>query len=51
MEGQKMAGQYGVDTITTQNLKVVAVYPEDGLVLVTRQHSEMQKSGLSSLTQ
>ncbi|MBE2191998.1 MAG: 50S ribosomal protein L3 [Alphaproteobacteria bacterium] len=33
-KGKKMAGQYGVDTITTQNLKVVAVYPEDGLVLV-----------------
>ena len=29
-----MPGHYGVDTVTTQNLKVVAVYPEDGLVLV-----------------
>ena len=33
-KGKKMAGHYGVETVTTQNLKVVAVYPEDGLVLV-----------------
>ncbi len=33
-KGKKMAGQYGVEAVTTQNLKVVAVYPEDGLVLV-----------------
>lgn len=29
-----MPGHFGVETVTTQNLKVVAVYPEDGLVLV-----------------
>ncbi len=34
-KGKKMPGQYGVETVTTQNLKVVAVYPEDGLVLVS----------------
>jgi len=33
-KGKKMPGHYGVDTTTTQNLKIVAVYPEDGLVLV-----------------
>lgn len=33
-KGKKMPGHFGVDTVTTQNLKVVAVYPEDGLVLV-----------------
>lgn len=33
-KGKKMAGHFGVETVTTQNLKVVAVYPEDGLVLV-----------------
>jgi large subunit ribosomal protein L3 len=33
-KGKKMPGQFGVETVTTQNLKVVAVYPEDGLVLV-----------------
>ncbi|HNQ92022.1 MAG TPA: 50S ribosomal protein L3 [Alphaproteobacteria bacterium] len=33
-KGKKMPGHYGVETVTTQNLKVVAVYPEDGLVLV-----------------
>lgn len=33
-KGKKMAGHWGTETITTQNLKVVAVYPEDGLILV-----------------
>lgn len=33
-KGKKMAGHMGTETVTTQNLKVVAVYPEDGLVLV-----------------
>lgn len=33
-KGKKMAGHYGVEAVTTQNLKVVAVYPEDGLILV-----------------
>lgn len=33
-KGKKMAGHLGVETITTQNLKVVAVDEEDGLILV-----------------
>jgi large subunit ribosomal protein L3 len=33
-KGKKMPGQFGVETVTTQNLKVVGVYPEDGLILV-----------------
>lgn len=33
-KGKKMPGHLGVETVTTQNLKVVAVYPEDGLILV-----------------
>lgn len=33
-KGKKMPGHFGVETVTTQNLKVVAVYPEDNLILV-----------------
>ena len=33
-KGKKMPGHMGAETVTTQNLKIVAVYPEDGLVLV-----------------
>lgn len=33
-KGKKMPGQFGVETVTTQSLKVVAVYPEEGLLLV-----------------
>lgn len=33
-KGKKMPGQMGAETVTTQNLKIVAVYPEDGLILV-----------------
>ena len=33
-KGKKMPGHYGVETVTTQNLKAVAVYPDEGLVLV-----------------
>lgn len=33
-KGKKMPGQMGNETVTTQNLKIVAVYPEDGLILV-----------------
>lgn len=33
-KGKKMPGHLGAETVTTQNLKVVAVYPEDGLILV-----------------
>ena len=33
-KGKKMAGHLGVETVTTLNLKVVGVYPEDGILLV-----------------
>ena len=33
-KGKKMAGHLGDETVTTLNLKVVAVYPEDGLILI-----------------
>ncbi len=33
-KGKKMPGQMGAETVTTQNLKIVAVYPEDGLIIV-----------------
>ncbi len=33
-KGKKMPGHLGAETVTTQNLKIVAVYPEDGLILV-----------------
>ena len=33
-KNKKMAGHLGVETITTQNLKVVAVDAEDGLILI-----------------
>lgn len=33
-KGKRMAGQYGADTVTTQNLKVIAVRPDEGLLLV-----------------
>lgn len=33
-KGKRMAGQYGADTVTTQNLQVVAVRAEEGLLLV-----------------
>jgi large subunit ribosomal protein L3 len=33
-KGKKMAGHLGDETVTTQNLKVVAVYPEKDLILV-----------------
>jgi large subunit ribosomal protein L3 len=29
-----MPGQMGAETVTTQNLKIVAVYPEDGIIIV-----------------
>lgn len=32
--GKKMAGHLGAETVTTQNLKVVAVDEEDGLILI-----------------
>jgi len=33
-KGRKMPGQMGAKRITAQNLKVIAVYPEDNLVLL-----------------
>lgn len=33
-KGKKMAGHLGAETVTTLNLKVVAVYPDDGLILI-----------------
>lgn len=33
-KNKKMAGHLGVETITTQNLKIVAVDAEDGLILI-----------------
>lgn len=33
-KGKKMAGHLGCDTVTTQNLRVVAVDPAEGLILV-----------------
>jgi large subunit ribosomal protein L3 len=33
-KNKKMAGHLGVETVTTQNLKVVAVMPEDNLILI-----------------
>jgi large subunit ribosomal protein L3 len=33
-KGKRMAGQYGNEQITTQNLEVVAVRPEDNVVLI-----------------
>lgn len=33
-KGKKMPGQFGNETVTTQSLKVVAVYPDQGLLLV-----------------
>lgn len=33
-KGKKMAGHMGAETVTTQNLKVVAVDEEDGLILI-----------------
>ena len=34
IKGKKMAGHMGTDRVTTKNLVVVAVYPEDNLLLV-----------------
>ena len=34
IKGKKMAGQMGNDRVTTKNLAIVAVYPEDNLLLV-----------------
>jgi len=34
IKGKKMAGHYGVDTHTMLNLKVVAVFPEQNLIMV-----------------
>ena len=33
-KNKKMAGQFGNETVTTQSLKVVAIYPEEGLILI-----------------
>jgi large subunit ribosomal protein L3 len=33
-KGKRMAGQYGAETITTQNLEVIAVRADEGLLLV-----------------
>lgn len=33
-KNKKMAGHLGDETVTTQNLKIVAVYPDQGLILV-----------------
>ena len=33
-KNKKMPGQFGNETVTTQNLKVVGIYPEEGLILV-----------------
>ncbi len=33
-KGKRMAGQYGNDRVTTQNLRVVAVRPEDNVILI-----------------
>jgi large subunit ribosomal protein L3 len=33
-KGKRMAGQYGDERVTTQNLEVIAVRPEDNVVLV-----------------
>jgi large subunit ribosomal protein L3 len=33
-KGKRMAGRYGADRITTRNLEVIAVRPEEGLLLV-----------------
>ena len=34
-KNQKMPGHMGTTKITTQNLKVVAVRPEDGVILIS----------------
>jgi large subunit ribosomal protein L3 len=33
-KGKRMAGQYGADTVTTLNLQIIAVRPEEQLLLV-----------------
>lgn len=33
-KGKRMAGRYGADSVTTRNLRVVAVKPEEHLILV-----------------
>lgn len=33
-KGKRMAGRYGADRVTTRNLQVVAVRPEDDLILI-----------------
>jgi large subunit ribosomal protein L3 len=33
-KGKRMAGQYGNDRVTTQNLEVIAIRPEEHLLLV-----------------
>lgn len=33
-KGKKMAGHLGVETVTTLNLKIVAVYEDEGLILI-----------------
>ena len=33
-KNKKMAGQFGNETVTTQSLKVVGIYPDEGLILV-----------------
>ncbi len=33
-KGKKMPGQFGNETVTTQSMKVVGIYPEEGLILV-----------------
>ena len=33
-KNKKMAGQFGNETVTTQSLKVVGIYPAEGLILV-----------------
>jgi len=34
LKGHKMAGHYGTDTITTLNLEVVQLFPEENLMLI-----------------
>ena len=34
LPGLKMSGQYGNETVTTHNLKIAKVIPEDNLILI-----------------
>ena len=43
-KGKKMAGHLGVETVTTQRLKVVKVMPEKNVILVNKGHFLKAKS-------